>query len=311
MKLEVLHVPDCPNLAPLLQRLAEVTDLPVSARVIDNDAEAAQFGMAGSPTLLIDGHDLFAIAGACECGVSCRLYRDEAGQLVPAPSADQLRAALTAADQPTVPGEILSAWRTRALPQDPVEKAIHQAILRAFAATGHPPASAHLDPISAGTGRSTGEVLKALHEADAIRLAPDGQIALAYPFSATPTRHRVRIDDRVDVYAMCAIDALGIAAMLDRNTRIESADVATGDPITVTTTAGHTNWEPAGAVAFIGADAGGGPSADSCCDYLNFFTDRAAAEAWTASHPAVPGQILDQAAAEDLGARLFRPLLAP
>jgi hypothetical protein len=61
MRLEVLHVPDCPHLAPLLVRLREVTDLPITTRVIDSDAEAAQFGMAGSPTLLIDGVDPFAV----------------------------------------------------------------------------------------------------------------------------------------------------------------------------------------------------------------------------------------------------------
>jgi hypothetical protein len=97
MKLEVLHVPDCPNLPPMLQRLAEVTDLPVTTRLIPSDADAARFGMAGSPTLLIDGTDPFTAADDCACGVSCRLYRDEHGRIVPAPSVDQLRAAITAA----------------------------------------------------------------------------------------------------------------------------------------------------------------------------------------------------------------------
>lgn len=310
MKLEVLHVPDCPNLPPMLDRLAEVTDLPVTTRAIDSDSEAARFGMAGSPTLLIDGVDPFAAPGDCECGVSCRLYRDQDGRIVPAPSVEQLREALTAASQPAVAAEVLSAWRSRALPLDPVEKVLHQVILRAFATTGRPPAAVDLDPAAAGGGRSTGEVLKALHEVDAIRLAPDGQVAVAYPFSATPSRHRVRIGDQVDVYAMCAIDALGIAAMLGRDTLIESADVTTGQPITVAMTGSHTSWEPAGAVVFIGAEAGGGPSADCCCDYLNFFTDHAAAEAWTTSHPQIPGHILNQTEAEALGARLFGHLLA-
>jgi hypothetical protein len=108
---------------------------------------------------------------------------------------------------------------------------------------------------------------------------------------------------------MCAIDALGIASMLDQDTVITSVDVASGQPITVATRDGHTRWEPATAVVFIGADPGGGPSADCCCDYLNFFTDHHAAQAWTNGHPDVPGQILDQAEAEDLATRLFGHLL--
>lgn len=311
MKLEVLHVPDCPNLPPMLERLAEVTDLPVTTRVIENDADAARFGMAGSPTLLIDGVDPFTTSGQCECGVSCRLYRDQDGRIVPAPAVEQLRDALTEAgpEQSSTPGEVLSAWRTRALPLDPVEKAAQQAILRAFATTGHPPNAADIDPDTAGGGRSPAEVLNALHEVDAIRLAKDGQIAVAYPFSTAPTRHRVRIGEQVDVYAMCAIDALGVAPMLGQDTLIESVDVTTGQPITVTTSGGHASWEPAEAVVFIGADADGGRSADCRCDYLNFFADRDAAEAWTSAHPRVPGQILDQTEAEDLGARLFGHLL--
>ena len=100
MKLEVLHVPDCPNLPPMLERLSEVTHLPITTRIIDNEVDAERFGMAGSPTLLIDGVDPFATGGDRECGVSCRLYRDEAGRIVPAPSTEQLRDALTTATQP-------------------------------------------------------------------------------------------------------------------------------------------------------------------------------------------------------------------
>jgi Alkylmercury lyase len=78
----------------------------------------------------------------------------------------------------------------------------------------------------------------------------------------------------------------------------------------VTTVAGHTGWEPPEAVVFIGADPGAGPSVDRCCDYLNFFSDRAAATAWTLAHPHIPGQILTRSEAEHLGARLFGHLLA-
>ena len=317
MKLEVLHVPDCPNLAVMLDRLGQATDLPVSTRVIGAGADAARFGMAGSPTLLIDGIDPFA-SDPTSYTMSCRLYRDGSGQIVPAPSVQQLRAAILAAgdDQPATPSGVLSAWRARALPLQPVEKAVHQAILRTFATTGRPPTLRDLDTTAAAVPRANGPAtaaLEALHAADAIRLASDGQIAVAYPFSAAPTRHRVRIGDHatgVDVYAMCAIDALGIAPMLGQNTFIESVDLATGEPIAVTTTSGHTSWEPDTAVTFVGADGGGGPSAECCCDYLNFFTDQHAAHAWIQTHPHIPGQILGQPEAEALATRMFGHLLS-
>jgi hypothetical protein len=127
LHLEVLHVPDCPNLAPMLDRLRQATELAVTTREISTDAEATASGMAGSPTLLINGADPFAAPGQCDCGVSCRLYRDEQGRVVPAPSVEQLRAAIAAATgQAATPVQVLSAWRTRALPLDPVEKAAHR-----------------------------------------------------------------------------------------------------------------------------------------------------------------------------------------
>ena len=308
----MLHVAGCPGLAPMLERLREVTELPVATREIGTTEDAVAHGMAGSPTLLVDGVDPFG-GSPDECGVACRIYRDERGRMVPAPSTAQLRAAIAGepvGDSGRVrPGEILSAWRTRALPLDPVEAAVHRAILRGFAATGVSPTAGDL---TAGitNGRSAKDVLSALHVADAIRLAPDGQIAVAYPFSARPTRHRVRIGGRTDVYAMCAIDALGIAPMLGVDTLIRSDDVTSGQLITVTTTNGRATWAPVGAVAVIGAIPGGGPSAECCCDHLNFFADAAAANAWLARHPHVPGQVLTQGEAEDLGARLFGDLLA-
>lgn len=314
MNLEVLHVAQCPNLTAMLQRLGQATDLSVFAREISTATDAAAFGMAGSPTLLINGADPFTTAHHALGALACRLYRDENDQPVPVPSLAQLRAAIAAAaaaDNPTAePGEALSSWRARAMPLDPGERAVHQLVLRHFATTGQPPTTTDLAAVvAAGSERAGDEVLAALHDLDAIRLGADGRIEVAYPFSAHPTRHRVHIATGTDVYAMCAIDALGIAPMLNADTRIDSTDHTTGQPVRITTTAGHTRWEPAGAVVFLAAGAGRGPSADSCCDYLNFFTDAATANAWTTAHPHIPGQVLHQEQAETLATQLFGALL--
>lgn len=94
MDLVVLHVADCPHLPVLLDRLTMVTDAPVVTRLVETDADAARYGMAGSPTLLVDGVDLFRAPGDRASGLSCRIYRADDGGLAPTPSVEQLRAAI-------------------------------------------------------------------------------------------------------------------------------------------------------------------------------------------------------------------------
>lgn len=97
MKIEVLHVPDCPNVSVLTDRLDMLVsrrgDVVVEQRMIRDDFEAAVHRMTGSPTLLVDGADPFAKAGHSP-NLSCRLYVDEAGRVSGAPSLTQLRTAL-------------------------------------------------------------------------------------------------------------------------------------------------------------------------------------------------------------------------
>ena len=310
---EVLHTPGCPSLEPMLERLRLATHQLVVTTEVGTHAEAAELGMAGSPTLLIDGVDPFRQGE--QASLSCRVYRDELGQVVSSPTTDQLRAAIAAAETQSsatpAHGELLSAWRRRATPMSAEQRAIHQEVLRWCARAGAAPT---IDDLRRSTGRTAHELrqlLLELHEIDAIRLDAQGRVAVAYPFSTTPTRHRVRIGDRVDVYAMCAIDALGMPAMLDEDAVIDTSDPHTGDRITVAVAGGRTVWSPDTAVAFIGATAGGGPSADCCCDYVNLFTNAQSASAWAAVHPDTPGEVLDQREAEQLGVRLFGELLAP
>lgn len=97
MELTLLTVPACPSVPVFEERLAAaLAGYPgavVRRREVADDHEAADAGMHGSPTLLIHGCDPFADPGA-PASLSCRLYRDEDGNLGPAPSVDALRQAL-------------------------------------------------------------------------------------------------------------------------------------------------------------------------------------------------------------------------
>ena len=102
MRLTLLHIQDCPNVATLRERLAQLVvaeDAELTLRLVESEDQAAALGMTGSPTLLIDGRDPFAERGR-SASLSCRLYRDETGHLVGAPSLAQLRGVLESAAAP-------------------------------------------------------------------------------------------------------------------------------------------------------------------------------------------------------------------
>jgi hypothetical protein len=97
MELTLLTVPDCPNAARFEQRLALALvgfpDAVVRRREVADEREAAQAGMHGSPTLLINGLDPFAAPGQAP-GLACRIYRDAVGRAAGLPTVEALRQAL-------------------------------------------------------------------------------------------------------------------------------------------------------------------------------------------------------------------------
>ncbi|MFD3944302.1 alkylmercury lyase family protein [Streptomyces sp. NPDC058579] len=328
MRITVLTVADCPNAQPALERVTAALDgrqAQVELVEVADEAEASRLGMCGSPTILIDGTDPFAPPGAVP-SMSCRLYRNADGAVSGVPDESALRQALAGAaprgraaeasdcctPQPPDALDVVGrAGRGRRAPAENGLRAVHQQILRHFAATGVAPAARMLQPVAAGARRNATEVLAELADEDFLTLDQTGNICAAYPFSAVPTRHRVRLESGVEVWSMCAIDALGIPAMLGQDAVISSTDPVSGAPVTVTSTTGTVRWKPATAVVFVGQRPGGGPAASACCDALNFFTDAATARTWTSQHPDIPGQLIDQPTAERIARQTFGPLLAP
>jgi len=97
VEIRLLHVPDCPSMALLTERLGALLagrpDAEIESLEVDDEDRAAALGMTGSPTILIDGVDPFVEPGRTP-SVSCRLYQDEDGRLSGVPSSAMLRRAL-------------------------------------------------------------------------------------------------------------------------------------------------------------------------------------------------------------------------
>jgi len=109
---ELLWWEGCPSteraLGELREALADVglEDAEVRVREIETDAQAADVGFVGSPTILIDGHDVVPAAEDESIGLSCRVYRSRDGAISPTPDPDDLREALQRAAERELPQEV-------------------------------------------------------------------------------------------------------------------------------------------------------------------------------------------------------------
>src|SRR5207244_1685732 len=93
------------------------------------------------------------------------------------------------------------------------ERELYFWILRQFA-TASPPDGEATRATARRIGLDPDNAFGALARDDLVHADESGRPLAAYPFSAEKRGHRVLIDGKHRVQAMCAIDALGIAPML-------------------------------------------------------------------------------------------------
>src|SRR5260370_30128450 len=187
MRITVRAVPDCPNALVAAGRItAALAGRPASVELVEvtGEAEAARLGMTGSPTILLDGVDPFAAALAVP-SVSCRIYRGPDGAADGAPSVQNLTAALSAAGlsgaagdeggEADVPDPVGRAGRGRRAPPAGGLRAVHQAVLRHFTATGSAPEPEALEPAAAPYGPTAGQALAEPDRGALLPLAADAK----------------------------------------------------------------------------------------------------------------------------------------
>lgn len=190
------------------------------------------------------------------------------------------------------------------------ERTLYASILQRFGRGGpaQPGAAGH-------AGDDGADALAGLVERDLVGVDLDGDVVVAYPFSARATRHRVDIDDGRRLWAMCAVDAFAIPYLLCRPAAIHAREPGTDRPVRVTIDPGSAalRWDPTGAIV-LAARYGGGCVAECACPHINLFASRAAAERYL-DVPGRRGRLLSipeaATAARGIFAGLFELLAAP
>jgi Alkylmercury lyase len=143
--------------------------------------------------------------------------------------------------------ELEARWATRR-----EDRLLHQ-ILRLFLERGGPirvEEIASTVPVHARD--SVLASLAALDEKDLIWIR-DGQVDLAYPFSAAPTAFVVRLVDGRERFVCCAIDALGVSPMLGEPVRVVSECHHCREPLEFPVDPGGPGPEAAGVMVTVAA----------------------------------------------------------
>ena len=189
-------------------------------------------------------------------------------------------------------------------------RAAHRAILRHFIETGQAPTVADLQLALA---RSPAEIEAMLAELAAKCLYRDPaskEILAAYPFSARPTPHRLQLSNGQEIYAMCAMDALGASAMLDQPVSIRSRCAYCNTPIALDVRGERLiAVDPAAMVVWYQAAPADCVPATAKCPGINFFCSAAHRATWGETHPDSNGYELTLEKALRRGIRTFSHLL--
>jgi len=117
------------------------------------------------------------------------------------------------------------------------------------------------------------------------------EIVSIYPFSLTPTEHQIILENEKRLFAMCAVDALGMPIMFNKKAKIISQCKKCKQEITIEVKSekiawvSHPNimiWSPGRQIA---------PAAETCCPMVSFFCCKEHLQEWTKENPDLIGKI--------------------
>jgi hypothetical protein len=195
------------------------------------------------------------------------------------------------------------------------EDRVWQAVFAEFLASDARPTAAAIAARQGTSETAAVTLLARLKSRDLVVLSSSGdEVRAAYPFSAEDVGYRVRLASR-QVFALCAIDALGLGAMCEAGSTIAATCRQCGAPIEAMTGrhgAALESFSPGDALVWCGLTEAHGCAATSGCTVKTFFCRPAHLDAWRQDgRGAGDGIALSMAEAHMVGCAIFAPMRRP
>ena len=193
------------------------------------------------------------------------------------------------------------------------EDRVRVTLLRMYAESGRAPSIADLARQVEMNLQELEALLANLQSRDVIvRDTNSGAIIAAYPFAEGDTGYQVDLGAQT-LRAMCAIDALGIGAMFERDVCIRSSCSLCGTSIEVATLNRGKElayWTPETVIVWSGIRYEDGCAANSLCKVLAFFCSDAHLASWRHTQTdGAPGFRLSMEEGLEAGRALFEDSL--
>ncbi len=194
-----------------------------------------------------------------------------------------------------------------------IEEEVRKAILRAFATSGTSPTVDDIILLLPGLGRQDiNRICRRLGEKDLIVWGEAEQrVESAYPFSGLPTNHTVHLKGGPKVFALCAVDALGIPLMLGQAADVVSRCAHCHRPVEIAVVPdGLGQYGPRESVVWFPlAEDVCCPVAESRCPDINFFCSAEHRDSWWQAKGGPVGIGLTMTEAFEAGREIFGSLL--
>ena len=297
MDVRLRYFEDCPNWRVAEARLKEALvragadPETIIYEQVTTLEQAEALGFPGSPTILVDGVDPFALPAA-PAGLTCRIYRTALGAQS-APTVEQLQAALTGRAEPMV--SVPDLFDDAEL-SEPVARAVRRIATLGFRALwlGR---SVTLTELLGGDTPELAEATDHLRLRGRIECDDDGRLIAVHGLCRRATPHQIEHRDGV-VHTWCALDAIGIPAALGIDARARTTCPTCQSPLAVTLSAGAPRSLHEAALWY--PDVACGHLVEDFCSGANLFCTIDHLERWAAGRRG-PGRAMTVEEVADVG----------